>query len=230
MIRFTLEDTEYRVQDNVIVKDNSHEELYSYIVTIPNSEKLDIETMDYATIEDDNGLSASMLVNAINEETISFNPMRYKYVLSMLSEAVKLQKIICPNLKITKRKIKKAWTIYEKIEQYFNIYVKPQYPELTLSSDLQTLLGDTICPEKMWNRPTMFEVFNDVASAFMFIFSSSLLSISKSFKLSPTANISSINKGYEYCSKKYLGSLNAKFLASKSSNVTPAVSNASSIT
>lgn len=162
MIRFTLENQEYQIQDDVVVKDNSHEELYSYIVTIPNSDKLDIETMDYATLEDDNGLRASMVINAINEETTSFNPIKYRYTLSALSEAVKLQKIICPNLKITKRKIKTPLTIYEKIEQYFNVYVKPQYPELSLSSDLQGLLGDAVCPEKMWNRPTMFEVFNDL--------------------------------------------------------------------
>ena len=162
MIKFTLENQEYNIQDDAVIKDNSHEELYSYIITKPNSDKLDIETMDYATIEEDGGFRASMVVNAINEDTTSFNPMKYRYTLSFLSEAIKLQKIICPNLKITQRQVKDKITIYEKIEQYFNVYVKPQYPELSLSNELKELLGDTICPEKMWNRPTMFEVFNEL--------------------------------------------------------------------
>ena len=162
MIKFTLDGKEYSVQDDVVIRDGTSEELASYIITIPNSEKLDIETMDYGVLELDDRNMLSMVLNAYNEETIAFNPLRYRYTLSLISETIKLQKISCPNLKITKRGVKTPLTIWEKMQQYYEVYIQPQYPELTLSSDLQELLGDTICPEKMWNRPNMYEVFNEL--------------------------------------------------------------------
>jgi hypothetical protein len=49
-------------------------------------------------------------------------------------------------------------SIFTVLNEYISIYA----PTFTLSSTLQSKTASVTCPEFSWNRPTLFEVFNDI--------------------------------------------------------------------
>lgn len=160
MSKLYVNGIEHPLADGVIVNDKLSEELDSSVVTIPLSEKLDLSPYDFVKIEGDMIGEKHFVTNTWTDTTASFSPMRYTYNTSCISETIKLQKIVCPNLAISQPIGKKQKTIKEKIEEYYEVYIKPQYPELVLSQELLDLTEDVVCPENLFSRPTMFEVFN----------------------------------------------------------------------
>lgn len=162
MTKLYINNIEYPVQDGIIINDKYNEELDSAIVTIPYTDKLALSPFDFVKIEigDD---KKYFLVNTWTDTTVSFSPLKYSYNISLISETIKLQKIVCPNLAITQPIGLTPRTIADKLQQYYEVYIEPQYPELTLSQELLDLC-DVECPENMFSRPTMFEVFNTLLS------------------------------------------------------------------
>ena len=162
MTKLYINNKEHPLADGVIVNDKLSEELDSSIVTIPLVDKLDLSPFDKVKIDGDIIGTKHFLINTWTDETASFTPLKYTYNTALISETIKLQKIVCPNLAITQPIGAPQKYIKDKIEEYYEVYIKPQYPELTLSQELLDLTADVVCPENLFNRPTMFEVFNTI--------------------------------------------------------------------
>jgi hypothetical protein len=160
MTKLFINDKEYPLADGIIINDKLNEELDSAIVTIPLVDKLNLSPYDKANITGDIIGEKHLLINTWTDTTSSFRPKKYTYNTSLISQTILLQKIVCPDLGITQPIGATKKTIRDKIEEYYEVYIKPQYPELTLSQELLDLTNDVVCPENLFSRPTMFEVFN----------------------------------------------------------------------
>lgn len=162
MTKLYINNTEYPLDDGIIVNDKKTEELNSAIVTVGFVDKLDITPLDNVKIEGDTIGNKYYVVNTWTNTTTSFKPMKYTYNISLVSEAVKLQKIICPNLAITQPIGATPKTIKDKIEEFYEVFIKPQYPELTISNELLYLTENIVAPEYLFSRPTMYEILNSL--------------------------------------------------------------------
>lgn len=161
MTKLYINDIEYPLDDGIIINDKKTEELNSAVVTVGFVDRLDINPLDNVRLMGDNVGEKHYVVNTWTNTTASFNPLRYTYNIALVSEAVKLQKIICPNLAIT-QPIGMPKTIKDKLMEYYEVFIEPQYPELTLSQELLNLTENTVSPEYLFSRPTMYEVFNSL--------------------------------------------------------------------
>ena len=160
MTKLYINDVEKKLNDGIIIKDKLTEELDSGVVTIPFSNKEELSPFDKVKIVGDTIGEKHFVINTWNDTTMSFTPPKYNYDIALISETIKLQKIVCPNLAITQPIGADTKYIKNKLEEYYEVYIQPQYPELTLSQELLDLTADVVCPENLFNRPTMFEVFN----------------------------------------------------------------------
>ena len=150
-------------KDGVVLKEILNQDLDTATLVIPNSNQLDIEPMDEILISLEQGPSPTqkrMLVGTINQKISKFgSSKKYLYELGLVSLTVKLQRIVLPSRSITNSLDGNAdYTIKEVFENYLEIYA----PDISLTSAMITKLGTTVCPEAQWNRPTLFEVFNDL--------------------------------------------------------------------
>lgn len=162
MTKLYINDIEYPLDDGIITNDKKTEELNSAVVTCGFVNDLDITPLDSARIVGDKIGERYYVVNTWTNTTASFKPLRYTYTIALVSEAVKLQKIICPNLAITQPIGTTPKTIKDKLMDFFEVFIQPQYPELELSQELLDLTSDVVCPEYLFSRPTMYEVFNSL--------------------------------------------------------------------
>lgn len=162
MTKLFINDMEYPLDDGIIINDKKTEELDSAIVTVGFIDSLDITPLDNAKLVGDIIGEKNYVVNTWNNTTVSFNPKKYTYTIALVSEGVKLQKIICPNLSITQPIGTTPKTIKDKIMEYYEVFIEPQYPELTISQELLDLTENVVCPEYLFSRPTMYEVLNSL--------------------------------------------------------------------
>lgn len=160
MISCKINDISYSISDGFIYRDKYNEELDSGVITIPFSDKLDLSPFDFVELTDERFDTITLLVDTWTEDVVSFNPLKYTYNISLISETIKLQKVVMPNLGITQPINARQKTIYDKIRNYYDIYINPQYPELSISNSLRNITFNEICPENLFNRPTLFEVYN----------------------------------------------------------------------
>lgn len=147
--------------DGFIYNDKYTEELDSGTITIPFSDKLDLSPFDFVEISDDRFGTKYFVIDTWIEETVSFNPLKYNYTINLVSETIKLQKVVLPNITITHPIGKTPKSIGEKLSEYWQMYVTPQYPELIIDN-MYADFDSIDCPEGEYNRPTMFEVFNTI--------------------------------------------------------------------
>lgn len=164
MIKCKINNVEHSITDGFIYKDKYTEELDSAMITIPFSDKLNLSPFDFVELEDERFGKITMLVDTWVEDIVSFYPLKYNYNINLISETIKLQKIVMPNLAITQPIGAEKTKIYDKINDYYTLYINPQYPELSISSSLRGLTLEEICPENLFNRPTAFEVYNTLLS------------------------------------------------------------------
>lgn len=151
----------YDMADGFIYNDKYTEELDSGTITIPFSDKLNLSPFDFVEISDDRFGTKYFVIDTWVEETISFNPLKYNYTINLVSETIKLQKIVLPNITITHPIGKEPKSIGQKLSEYWRVYIYPQYPELIID-DMYGDFDNISCPEGEYNRPTMFEVFNTI--------------------------------------------------------------------
>jgi hypothetical protein len=132
------------------------------ILVIPQTNKLDIEPLDEVVITFEVTKVITMVVAQINAKVINFEgSKKYSYTLGLASTTLKLQRIVLPSRTITNSLDGSAdKTIYKVIQEFVEIYA----PDYTISSTLQSKTASVTCPEFSWNRPTLFEVFNDLLS------------------------------------------------------------------
>ena len=160
MTSLKINGVEFEINDGFIVNKKYNEELDTATITIPFSDKLNLSPFDFVEINDERFGSLYFLVDTWVEETISFNPLKYNYNINLISETIKLQKVVLPNVTITQPigygREKK--TIGKKLEDYYGTYIYPQYNDLKLDASIVNLTE--LSPEEEFNRPTAFEVFN----------------------------------------------------------------------
>jgi hypothetical protein len=158
MTNLKINGIEYDLSDGFVLNKKYNEELDNATITIPFSDKLNLSPFDFVEIEDERFGTEYFLVDTWVETTVSFNPLKYNYDINLISETIKLQKIVMPNLTITHPIGKEPKPIWKKLEEYYLTYIYPQYNELELDLSIYDLIED--CPEGEFNRPTAFEVFN----------------------------------------------------------------------
>jgi hypothetical protein len=156
----TLNGSSISYKPGIIFNEKLNENLDIGMLIIPQSTVLSIEPMDQVVISD-TAFTKYMLVADIKRTTSRFHaPKQYNYTLNLVSPTIQLQRIVLPNRKITQPLTGTKFDIYTKLSQYMQIYA----PDYTLSAELIALTTGVICPELQWNRPTLFEVFNDLLS------------------------------------------------------------------
>lgn len=154
-------------KDGLTIKDILNRNLDTSIIVLPNVEQLDIEPMDEVVIVFEVIKTRKFLVASVNQKVSSFgNVKKFLYEISLVSLAIKLQRIILPNRSVTNTVTGLGdYTIKQVMENYLKIYA----PHFSLSGALITELGNTVCPEAQWNRPTLFEVFNDLLQPLAYV-------------------------------------------------------------
>lgn len=137
-------------------------ELNTGVLVIPHTDKLDIEPLDEVVITFEVTKVIRMVVAQINAKAINLEGnKKYSYTLGLASTTLKLQRIVLPNKTITNSLDGSAdKTIYKVIQELLEVYA----PSYTISAALQSKTASVTCPEFSWNRPTLFEVLNDLLS------------------------------------------------------------------
>lgn len=158
MTNLKINGIEYDLNDGFVINKKYNEELDNATITIPFSDKLNLSPFDFVEIEDERFGVEYFLVDTWVETTVSFSPLKYNYDINLISETIKLQKVVMPNLTITQPIGKEPKPIWKKLEEYWITYILPQYNELRLDASIYDLTEQ--CPEEEFNRPTAFEVFN----------------------------------------------------------------------
>lgn len=142
------------------------EELNSGTISLYNTPKLDIQPFDVFQFQIGEGNSFYMMVDTFNPPTpIRRNGFKtYRYDINLISETKMLEKVILPNLSITKRLGKSATSISIRdfLESIFNYYIKVQFPWLVLSAAFDKF--SSASPEFVWTTPNAKQVFNDLLS------------------------------------------------------------------
>ena len=156
----TINGNAVNFKDGLIIKDVLNKNLDTGVLVIPDSVQLDIQPMDEVVIVYETIKVKRLLVGTINQKISSFGDTRkYLYEIGLVSLTIKLQRIILPSRSITNSLDGTSdYTIRQVFDRYLDLYA----PEISLSSALITKLGTTVCPETQWQRPTLFEVFNDL--------------------------------------------------------------------
>ena len=140
------------------------EELNSGTITLYNIPKLDIQPFDVFQFQIGDTNSFYMMVDTFNPPT----PIRrdgfktYRYDINLISETKMLEKVILPNLSITKRIGGTTTSIRDYLESIFNFYIKSQFPWLVLSTSFNKFTSAS--PEFVWSTPNAKQVFNDLLS------------------------------------------------------------------
>lgn len=137
-----------------------NKDLNTGFLVIPQTDDIQIEPFDKVVITHNTINQIFMIVGNYKKTISKFSGQKlYNYEITLVSPTIKLQRIILPNRSIT-RKIStdNSLSIYQVIERYISIYA----PSLKISNDLKNLTQNTQCPEISWNRPTLFEVLNDL--------------------------------------------------------------------
>ena len=156
----TINNVSVNFKDGLIIKDILNQNLDTGVLVIPDSVQLDIQPMDEVVITYETIKVKRMLVGTINQKISSFGATKkYLYEIGLVSLTIKLQRIVLPSRSITNSVDgTNDYTIRQVFDRYLDMYA----PEISLSSSLITKLGTLKCPETQWQRPTLFEVFNDL--------------------------------------------------------------------
>lgn len=156
----TINGNQVNFKYGITIKDILNQDLNTGVLILPNSDEIDIEPFDLVEITYETIKQLKFYVGTISSKISKFEGVKkYTYDIGLVSLTTKLQRIILPNRSITQSLDgTQDKTIKTIIQEYLSVYA----PELTLSTPLIQKLGLTIAPEQQWNRPTLFEVLNDL--------------------------------------------------------------------
>lgn len=158
MISVTINSTSFEYKDGFTFKENLNEELNTGMLVIPQVASFSIEPLDEVVISDT--WTKYFLVSEYRKNTVEFGS-KYTYEISLISPTLLLQRIVLPNRSITQPLlVDDRFDILSVVEKYLELYA----PNFTLSSSLKSLISGVECAEFQWNRPTLYEVLNDLLS------------------------------------------------------------------
>lgn len=156
----TINGTQVNFKYGLTISELLNQDLDTGLLVIPNSNELSVEPFDEVIVTYETINQRKFLVGTVNSRiTVYEGTKKYNYEIGLVSLTLKLQRIILPNKTIT-QSLSGVFdkTIKTVMEQYLKVYA----PEITLSTALIQKLGTIPAPEQQWNRPTLFEVFNDL--------------------------------------------------------------------
>jgi len=144
----------------ITVKEVLNQDLDTGSLVIVKTNELDIEPFDIIKITYQTIKTLYFYVGTIQSKIIKFGTTKqYQYDIGLVSMTTELQRIVLPSRSITQSLDgNNDYTIKEIMENYLEMYA----PQFTLTTSLIQKLGTTKAPEQQWNRPTLFEVFNDL--------------------------------------------------------------------
>lgn len=156
----TINGNQVNFKYGITVKDILNQDLNTGVLLIPNSDELDIEPFDLVVITYETIKQLKFYVGSVSSKITKFSGVkRYNYEIGLVSLTTKLQRIILPNKSITlSLDGTQDFDIKTIMLQYLTLYA----PSLTLSTLLIQKTSNVVAPEQQWNRPTLFEVFNDL--------------------------------------------------------------------
>ena len=155
----TLNGIAVAFKPGINIKDKLTEDLDTGFIILPQTTALVVEPYKSKIVIVE-GATKNMLVSDIKRVTSKFTGTKeYNYELGLISPTIQLQRIVLPNRSITQPLTGSKTPIFDILDRYVGMY-----SDFTISAALETLTEDTDCPEFQWNRPTLFEVINDLLS------------------------------------------------------------------
>ena len=155
----TLNGTAVNFKYGLTITDVLNKNLNTGVLVIPQSDSLTIEPFDQVVIRYETTKYLYMIVGNYRKIITKFSgTLQYNYEITLVSPTIKLQRIILPARSITRKiSVDSTLTIRTIMLRYLAMYM----PGVTMNAAL-TALTNVPAPEMSWNRPTLFEVFNDL--------------------------------------------------------------------
>lgn len=156
----TLNGNSINFNYGITIHDVLNRDLNSGLLIIPQTADLSIEPFDEVIITYETTELLYFYVGTYKKTITKFQGTKnYNYEITLVSPTLKLQRIILPARSITRKiSVDSSLTIYEVMYRYLLMYA----PNISMNSALVNLTASIQCPEMSWNRPTLFEVFNDL--------------------------------------------------------------------
>ena len=148
----------------ITIKQILNQDLDTGSLIIVKTDELDIQPFDEIEIQYETTKLLNFFVGTIQSKIIKFGTTKkYQYEIGLVSLATQLQRIILPNRTITQSLDGSSNVDIKTIlQRYLNLYGGSTFNSTSLTQQLQDLTEDVDAPESQWNRPTLFEVFNDL--------------------------------------------------------------------
>lgn len=144
-----------------ITKETLTEELDEGNVILFGLKKTNFDPFDKVVINE-NDKTYYLVVDTYVERKVSNSPLLFEYTIHLISETKAFERIILPNLKITKPKTSSAIKLMGNyLDFILTHYVNTKYA-IELSSTLKYELNQVECPEYAWQSPSVKQVFNDL--------------------------------------------------------------------
>ena len=148
------------VRRGIVRAENLSDELDCATVIVTQVPKMDVQPYDLIELTNENNELEYWLVANYQRKNVSFKPVKYDYVIDLMSITKLLEGIVLPNLAITN--IGQNRSILTYIENIMERYFKNEYAGYTISEELKELCQNTICPERTFNEPTLREYLDDL--------------------------------------------------------------------
>lgn len=160
MVKIYLNGTEIAYKPDFSITEEYSEALDTGKIIIPQVALMTIEPFDVIKIEDTTeSYTKYMCVSNVHKKVVKWSsPKLYDYEIGLISNTIRLQRIILPNRSITQSLVGTNKTIKDVIFNFVNMYA----PTFTVSTALSSATEYVTCPEMKWERPTLHEVFNDL--------------------------------------------------------------------
>jgi len=161
MITVTINGDSVSYKQGIVITEKLTEDLDTGFLIVPQTTELTVEPMDVVTIIDSSiSFTKSMMISDIAKKISKWDSTReYNYELGLISPTIQLQRIVLPNRSITQPVEDAKTSIYTVLLRFVAMY-----SDFTISQALEDLTTNVDCPEFQWNRPTLFEVCNDLLS------------------------------------------------------------------
>lgn len=156
----TINGNQVNFKYGLTITDILNQDLNTGLLIIPQTNNIQIEPFDQVVITYETTKQLNMIVGNYVKKISKFSGTKlYDYEITLVSPTIKLQRIVLPNRSITRKiSVDSSLSIYEVMFRYLLMYA----PDISMNSSLVNLTSSVQCPEMSWNRPTLFEVFNDL--------------------------------------------------------------------
>lgn len=151
-----------QIRPGIVRSMSLSDELDSATIILSNTDRINIEPNDLVELTNEYNKLEYWLVANYTREVFSVAPLKYNYTIDLMSPTRVLETIILPNLTITNIGQNRSILFY--IQEAIRIYANnsnenlfAEYGNCTLSAELVSLCQSTVCPECVFEEPTLRE-------------------------------------------------------------------------